>query len=141
MDSGSKSGHEYSPVKKYIADTTVLIEHLRGNPKAKSFLEEFHPAISIISRAELIQGVTNQTELKTAQNLCKNFTEIGISEKTSQLALTLLERYFLSHNLKFLDALSAATSLSENCILITANAKHFVFIPNLLTISWKEFEN
>ena len=44
-------------MSKYLADTTVVIEMLRGNLSAKNFLEN-RPAISAVTAAELIQKQT-----------------------------------------------------------------------------------
>ncbi len=120
----------------FLADTTVLVEHLRGNNLAKSFLEKNNAIISSVTKAELVQGSRNKTDLKIVKTLCNSFVEAPINEKITKLAISLLEKHYLSHGLLFLDALIAATALERNLTLITGNTKHFTFIPKLLLKDW-----
>lgn len=124
----------------YLADTTILIDHLRGNASAKQFLKEYQPYISSITVAELIQGAKNTLALKRAKKLWQNLEIIYIDEETNTKALILLEQYYLSHGLKILDAFIATTAISQNLSLITSNIKHFSFIKGLQLRPWKEFE-
>jgi predicted nucleic acid-binding protein len=43
----------------------------------------------------------------------------------------LAEDYHLSHSLEIADTIIAATSLEHNDVLLTANGKHYSFIPNI----------
>ena len=122
-------------MNKYLADTTVFIEHLRGNLHAKQFLEGQNPSISTVSIAELIQGARDKQELALVIKLCTSFSDTSIDKKISRRALDLLEQYHLSHGLLFLDALIAAIALENNMILVTGNIKHFKYIPTLQVIS------
>ncbi len=123
----------------FLADTTILVEHLRGNRLAKSFLEQNDASISSVTKAELIQGSRNKSDLKIVKSLCHSLVEVSINEKITKLAISLLEKYYLSHGLLFLDALIAATALERNLTLITGNTKHFVFISGLLLKDWSTF--
>lgn len=125
-------------MNNYLADTTVLVEHLRGNLVAKTFLEEHTPIISSVSIAELIQGARDNQELTSAITLCSSLPECVIDKKISQRALKLLQNFHLSHGLLFLDALISATALEEKAILITGNVKHFRYIPSLKMIPQEE---
>ncbi len=127
-------------MNKYLADTTVLIEHLRGNPKAKLFLEGDQPCISSVTRAELIQGSHNKFDLKMVKKVCEDLDEVYFTEKITRLALQLLEKFHLSHGLLFLDTLIAATAIENKLILVTGNVKHFAFIKELKVRGWKDIE-
>ncbi len=127
-------------MNQFLIDTTVLVEHLRQNPKAKAFLKENTPAISSVTRAELIQGSRNKADLKIVKTLCQSLEETPISEKITHRAITLLEEYHLTNGLLFLDALIAAIALEENLIFVTGNIKHFSFIPGLSIRDWKEVD-
>lgn len=75
-------------MSKYFADATVIVEMLRGNEKAKRFLEIL-PQISIITIAELIQGCRDKNQLKIVEKKCNIFPQAKIDNKTSQLAIDL----------------------------------------------------
>lgn len=124
---------------KYLADTNVLIDHLRHKEsQATSFILESKPAISATTTAELIGGSKDVHELKGVERLCSSLTELPIDPKICTEAIDLMYRFFLSHNLKFLDALIAATAREHNLTLVTANVKHFSFIKGLKLMDWKK---
>lgn len=122
-------------MNKYLADTTVFIEHLRGNLHAKEFLESQKPSISTVTIAELLQGARDKQEVSSVMKLCASFSDIAIDKKVSHKSLDLLEQFHLSHGLLFLDALIAAIALENNMILVTGNMKHFKYLPTLQVIS------
>ena len=117
-----------------IIDTDVLIWYLRGNINAKKTITANIPfKISIINYMELIQGMQNKNELWALQKQLKKWsTEIvQINESISAYAMYLVENYFLSHSMEAADAIIAATAMEKNEILLTANYKHYSFIPNI----------
>jgi len=117
-----------------IIDTDVLIWYLRGNVNAKKTIIANVPfKISVITYLELIQGVQNKKELGILQKQLKNWSidTLQISENISTYAMFLVENHFLSHSLELGDALIAATALETNEVLLTANDKHYSFIPNI----------
>lgn len=122
-------------MSSYLADTTVVVDHLRGNKKATKFLEECNPGISVVTVAELIQGSKDKGEQAMAVKICTAFQELSIDKKISGRALELIEKFYLPHGLLFLDALIAATALENKLVLITGNLKHFRFIKGLRIIS------
>lgn len=54
-----------------------------------------------------------------------------INEAISFHALNLVKTYHLSHSMAMEDALIASTAIFYNLPFITANQKHYRFIPNL----------
>lgn len=122
-------------MSKYLVDTTLLIEHLRGNEQARAFLKDNYPNISTVSIAELIQGSRDKDELAAALKLVLSLSEIAIDKKISNKAIDLMKKFYLSKGLKFLDALIAATALENKLTLITGNLKHFKFIEGLSVVS------
>lgn len=122
----------------YLADTTVLVAHLRKSKEATKFLEEKTPTISTITVAEIIQGAINKKELKIVLNLLGKFHEETISLKISKKAIELLIAFSASHGLKFMDAVIAATAASTQSVLVSDNIKHFKYIPGLKVLSHSE---
>jgi len=117
-----------------LIDSDVLIWYLRGNTKAKKIITANIPfKISVINYLELLQGMQDKNELRDLQKQLKNWSTkiIQINENISTYAMFLVENYYLSHALETGDAIIAATALENNEILLTANYKHYGFIPNI----------
>lgn len=123
-------------MEKYLADTTILIEHLRGNLQAKNFLLNSNVAISTVTIAELIQGTKIKTQLSIVEMAVNDLTIYSINENADRLAIDLMKKFFHSHHLLFLDALIAAIAITFSLTLITANIRHFQMIKELSIIPW-----
>jgi predicted nucleic acid-binding protein len=107
---------------------------LRGNENARKIINANIPfKISVISYMELMQGARDKKEMALIQNHFKKWaTEIiKINENISTRAMFFVEDYFLKHSLELCDAIIAATALERHEMLLTANDKHFSFIPNI----------
>jgi predicted nucleic acid-binding protein len=117
-----------------LIDTDVLIWYLRGNENARNIITGNIPfKISVINYLELIQGMNNKNELKLLRKYLKQWSVeiIQINENISTRAMFLMEDYFLSHSLELPDAIIAAVSLERQEVLLTANDKHYKYIPNI----------
>ena len=117
-----------------LIDTDVLIWYLRGNEDARKVVSANIPFnISVVTYIELIQGIRNKTEQKVLQKNLKNWSTgiIHINENISTRGMFFMEDYFLSHSLEFADAMIAATAIESREVLLTANDKHYSFIPNI----------
>ena len=123
-----------------IIDTDVLIWYLRGNEKAKKVVEEDIPfTISAVTYMELIQGMKNKEEFRIFQKQIQkwNIDIVQIDKEISSRAIFYIQEYSLSHSMMLADALIAATVVQTSETLLTANAKHYKYIPN---IECKRFE-
>jgi len=117
-----------------IIDTDVLIWYLRGNENAQRAVSVNIPfKISVINYLELLQGMKDKRELHILQKyLTKWATEIiHVNESISSRAMFLMEDYCLSHSMELGDAIIAATVLESREILLTANDKHYGFLPDI----------
>ncbi len=117
-----------------IIDTDVLIWYLRGNEKARTVVENNIPfSISVVTYMEIIQGMKNKDEFKIFQKQIQrwNIQIIQLSQEISSRAMFYIQEYYLSHSMMLADALIAATIVQNNEVLLTANDKHYKFIPNL----------
>ena len=122
-----------------IIDTDVLIWYLRGNQKARDIVENNIPfSISVVTYMELIQGMKNKDEFKLFQKQMQKWNTdiIQIDKEISSRAMFYIQEYALSHSMMLADALITATVVQSNEKLITANDKHYKFIP---TIECKKF--
>jgi predicted nucleic acid-binding protein len=117
-----------------IIDTDVIIRYLRGNTKAKKVVEDNLPfSISVVTYMELIQGMRNKQEFKLFQKqmLKWNTKIIQIDQEISSRAMFYIQEYSLSHSMMLADALIAANAVQNSEILLTANSKHYKYIPNI----------
>ena len=117
-----------------LIDTDVLIWYLRGNSNARKAVNDNIPfKISVVNYIELVQGIRDKKELITIQRQLKSWSTgiIQINENISARGMFLVEDYFLSHSLGLADAMIAATAMEYQEVLLTANDKHYSFIPNL----------
>jgi predicted nucleic acid-binding protein len=117
-----------------IIDTDVLVWYLRGNKKAKDFVEGHIPfSISVVTYMELIQGMRNKEEFRLFQRQLQrwNTNLIQIDKEISSRAMFYLQEYGLSHSMRLADGLIAATVVQSSEILLSASEKHYKFIPNI----------
>lgn len=122
-----------------IIDTDVLVWYLRGNEYAKKAVEENIPfSISVVTYMELMQGMNNKDEMKRFQKQIQiwNANISQIDKEISSRAMFYVQEYALSHAMMLADALIAATVVQNGETLLTANDKHYKFIP---TIEWRKF--
>ncbi|MFC4260116.1 type II toxin-antitoxin system VapC family toxin [Marinobacter lacisalsi] len=117
-----------------LIDTDVLIWAFRGNEKASDFLDD-QPgfAVSIVTYMELMQGARNRAEMQLIRKTLRFWDARieQIDETISSRAAFLVEEYALSHSMEMADALIASSALSMGDSLMTANDKHYRFIPDL----------
>lgn len=117
-----------------IIDTDVLIWYLRGNIKAQEIIDKNIPfSISSVTYMELVQGMKDKNEFRKFQKQIKIWkTEIiHIDQEISSRATFYVQEYFLSHSMQIADALISATAIQSGNMLLTANDKHYKFIPNI----------
>ena len=123
-------------VHALIFDTDILIWRLRMHPGAVKLVEQTSPAdrnLSSVSYLELLYGCRDMNDLRRLQkSVAGYFAQIlPITERISESAVRLMEKYSLSHRPDTNDVLLAATALNMQETLVTGNRKHFDFIPGL----------
>jgi predicted nucleic acid-binding protein len=121
--------------KLVLADTDVLIEFLdRANEKVKAKLLAIgfdNICISEITASELFYGAQNKKHKLILEKFISRSLVLPVTKEISNLHLTLVRTYSLSHKLKIQDALIAATALCLKIDLYTFNAKDFKFIKGI----------
>jgi len=117
-----------------IIDTNVLIWYLRGNTRAKEVVECQIPfSLSVVTYMELVQGMKNRNEFRLFQKQLSVWHAriLHIDRDVSSRAMFYVQEYALSHSMALADALVAATVVQNADVLLTANEKHYRFIPTL----------
>lgn len=130
------------PLSPIIFDTDVLIWYFRGDSKSSNLLHDTELDrrwVSSLTVMELLQGCRNKDEMAVIESfIAENISRIihprtSISEK----AIHLVGEYALSHGLRVVDALLAASALLHRAVLKTGNSRHFRFIPGLKAEEFK----
>ena len=118
-----------------VVDSDILINVARGDAEAINCLLRLEKtsvlAISVVTELELVVGCRNKTELRDLEKFLNRYHILKITDQSSDRAVDLLKRYFLSHGLLIADGLIAATALVHNEAFITKNQRDFRFIAGL----------
>lgn len=127
---------------KYLLDTNILVDFLRGTKSIEVSIIKESCAISIITYGELIYGAYKSD--KKEENLYKikemindleievNTLDEKIMNEYGELKAKLEKK---GERLDEFDLLIAATALINNLTLFSRNLKHFKRIPSLSFIS------
>lgn len=129
---------------KYLLDTDWVVDHLNGIERTTQKLEELSPegvAISIISLAELYEGVYYSRDSTKSQKLLEEFLapELSILNIDDEICKIFgKERGRLRHQKKMIsdfDLLIASTCLHNNLTILTNNRRHYEVVNGLNIIS------
>jgi predicted nucleic acid-binding protein len=120
-----------------LLDTDVLVEFLRGRPRAAEFLEstEGSLAISAVSVAELFAGTRGKKEEAALETFLGAFEIVPIDAATAREAGKLRREFGRSHGTGLADAMIAASARRRGARLVTFNRRHFPFVKDLL-VPW-----
>ena len=124
---------------KHLLDTDWAVHHLRGNTRITRRIEELLPqgiGISIISIAELYEGVANSTNRNQDEATLLRFLDlVEVLPLNNQICeLFGNERARLRANgtlIGDLDLLIGCTARHHNLTILTNNIRHFSRIQNL----------
>lgn len=117
-----------------LCDTNIFIEIYRGADEVHKILKligQNNIVVSDVTCAELLYGARNKMELKNISADLKKLKNLSINSEISNLAVSLVERYALSHKLSLPDSLIASAAMIYDIELYTLNTKDFKFLPNL----------
>ena len=122
---------------RIVLDTSILIDHLRGRPKAAT--EIIPRAIARgdelwsvqVVRAEVLAGMRAAEEVAT-RDLLRLITWVDVDESLSEAAGALGRRFLVSHHgIEVTDLIVAALTQHLDAELKTTNVKHFPMFKDL----------
>jgi len=126
-------------MNRFLFDTDVIIDYLRGNKLAIEYFEsidgEFH--LSAITIAELYTGLIGEEERTQLEYFLSLFNIIPISKEIATEGGLLRQQWHKSHGTGLADALIAATASSHKMTLISLNEKHFGMLE-FLTVPYRK---
>lgn len=117
---------------EYLLDTTTIIDHLRGDKKVSSYLEEIGIRGDIagcccINIAEVFTGVKEKEKEKT-DRFIESLYYYDVTKEIARLAGGLKQKYIKKgKTLATTDLIIAATAMVYGLTLITKNTKHYPF--------------
>ncbi len=119
--------------KPVLVDADVMVDFLRGHPKAVALVQT-HSAwiiLSSIVAAELYAGVKSDEEMSRLDSLLSLFRIVPVSKELARAGGLCKNRYAKSHGVGLADAIVAATADAENADLKTLNTKHYPMLKGL----------
>lgn len=121
-------------VKRYLLDSDILIEHLRGRQQAKTFIarlkQEGELLVSAMTVAELFAGARDQREEEAINTLLRQTSVITIDDRVAKRGGAFCAQYRHTHGTSLSDALIAASTEVSKATLVTFNRRHFPMITN-----------
>jgi predicted nucleic acid-binding protein len=126
-------GQEYfSMSEKFLVDTDMLVDYLRGNDKAVNYIKTYSKNIllSAISVAELYAGVKDDERAVLAEFI-ELFPVLPVTMIIAKIGGYYKRDFFKTHNVGIADALIAATAKMHDAALKTLNTKHFPMFKDL----------
>ena len=115
-----------------FADTNIVIEYLKGDPFIAEKINGFETVyINDVVIMELFQRAHNKRELDFIKKSIMGFDVLTMHQEIVSLARGILDRYTLSHNMKIMDALIAATAMRYSIPLFTLNTKDFRYLKQI----------
>ena len=119
-----------------MVDTSVLIDHLRGDARASTALaavraEGSTPSASVLTKAELLAGM-RASECADTRALMATIEWLDVDDDLAERAGALAARFVRSHpGIELVDFVIAATAERLDARLMTRNRKHFPMFPHL----------
>jgi len=117
---------------EYLLDTTTIIDHLRGNKKVNSYLEEIGMRGDIagcccINIAEVYTGMKKKEKEKT-NKFIESLYYFEVTKEIARLAGSLKQKYAKKgKTLAVTDVIIAAASMVYGSTLVTKNIKNYPF--------------
>jgi hypothetical protein len=119
-----------------LIDTTVAVDHLRGDDRATQLLERLTDEgesllASELSRSELLAGM-RPDERDPTELFMGALTWVPVDEEIARLAGAMAATYRKAYSgIDAIDYLIAATASVVGADLLTTNVRHFPMIPGL----------
>lgn len=119
-----------------LVDTSILIDHLRGNSGARQVLRTAADSgqrvvASVVTKVEVLAGMRSAEEVKT-RRLLDVVDWVDVDVAIAERAGTLANQYLRSPpGVDPIDYIIAATAQALDADLWTTNLKHFPMFPEL----------
>ena len=130
---------------KYLLDSNVIIDMLRGN---ENILDKYNAEatkdteffICPIIFYEVVRGfkvLDGERKVKNFLASCKNWESLQLTEEVLMKAAEIYVKLRKGQTVEDNDIFIAAVAIVNDCTLITANEKHFSRIDELKFENWR----
>ncbi len=118
---------------RFLLDTDVLIDYLRGAEHAAKFLERLEGdlLVSSITVAELYSGVRSPDEEDALDQFLQAFAVVEVDSAIAKQAGSYRHEFSKSHGTGLADALIAACAEDSKATLVTLNRRHYPMVKRL----------
>ena len=130
-------------MKKYLLDTDIVVFFLRNNRKVYDHIRVLSPQqvfVSDVTVAELEYGNHCSGRYEENKAMLDNFLmQVNVVPFADAIPLYAKERYRLRRSglsIMDFDLVIACTSIVNNMIMVTNNAKHFKRVEGITIENW-----
>ncbi len=120
-------------MKPTLLDTCIIIDYLRQNDEAVSFIHSLQtiPRLSSLTVMELYAGIQDKREQHAIEVMINHSLVLDVTHEIGVGSGLFLKQYRASHKIGTIDALIAATAEIHQLQLATRNLKDFPMFKNL----------
>ena len=111
--------------KRYLVDTDVIIEYLRGREQAVEYLESLEGRlhVSAVTVAELYSGVRDE-EQEALEQFLSAFDVVPVDQALARSAGLGRRSHQPAHGTGLADAIVAMSAVAVGATLVTFNPRH-----------------
>jgi predicted nucleic acid-binding protein len=105
-----------------LLDSDILLDFLDGHAAAAREIARYHECcVSVVSWMEVLAGARTQADEDVRRGFLGHFRVVPLTTQVAEEAVKLRREY----RLKLPDAIIWASAITENCLLVSRNTKHF----------------
>ena len=129
----------------YLLDSSAVIDILRNDPAAKKNMQvalKNKYVLSICPHVyyEVVRGFKgdiNTNKFRTFLTLYKSWKNLPFDMRASNKAVEIYLHLRNGQLIEDNDIFIAATAIVNDCVLVTANTRHFSRVKNLNFVNWR----
>ena len=120
--------------KRFLVDTDVIIEYLRGREQAVEYLESLEGMlyVSVVTVAELYSGVRDNEQEELEQFL-NAFDVVAVEIALARSAGLCRKNYQPAHGTGLADAIVAMSAKALGATLVTFNRRHYPMVDDVVS--------
>lgn len=120
--------------KRFLLDTDIIVEYLRGREQATRFVEslEGHLYVSAITVAELYSGVRGGDEERALERFLDAFEVVPVDRAPARLGGLCRQNHQPGYGTGLADAIVAMSAKSADAVLVTFNKRLYPMADDLL---------